>query len=436
MTKFSLKKKLLPSLMAASLASGVAFSGGASAIEVAADKTGQVLLAPFYNVQEINGQAQGPVYIKVINTSKTHAVKARIAFRSKVNSTEVLDFILYLSPTDVWRGMVVNDKGQAYVKSTDDSVRNLPKRDSFASIAGTPANVMMFDDGMAAGDTNEMGHFEIIGAYSVSGNVQTPKGNVLVERDMSKYDLAKVFDINLGSTSKAGSLLNLNAGSCPNNATAPCMIRTDEPSTVQLRGEVSFDLLGERFSYVMTALDESNSGKVISNPTYDLDTSQVVDLGVGFGILGGDNILEIETALAASSYSASNDSSSIVFVTFPTKYRHNRDVCNSGVTGAGWKPPFNATGSVTYTIDQYNNQEKALTSTEISVSGGQTASDTAITDEVEWFIPKWAFKSGWYALQLQAVKGINSCPYTGVPAIVNTMTFRGNQSELVENSPN
>jgi hypothetical protein len=438
MAKFSLKKKLLPSLMAASLASGVAFSGNASAIEVAADKTGQVLLAPFYIVQAL-GSEQGPVHIKVINTSSTHAVKARIAFRSQVNSTEVLDFILYLTPRDVWRGMVVNVNGQAYVQSTDDSVRNLPNSNSFASIAGTPANVMMFDDALAANDNNEMGHFEIVGAYSVTGTVQTPKGPITIQPEMSKFAVAEIFDTPLGSITTPNSLLALN--NCAAGATGTCLIRTDDPANLQLRGEVSFNLLNERFSYVMTALDanKDGTGKVISNPFYDVAVRLSVDLGTNFNADGSDNILDIETALAASAYSASyeyadqgGDGTSVVFVTFPTKYKHFKsDVCSTGST-SDWTPPFNSNGGMGFAIDQYDNQERGVTSAAISVSGSLGSPGDTITPEVEWFLPTWAFGSGWYSLVMQPVTG---CPYSGAPAIVNTMTLRSGQSEWIPNSP-
>jgi hypothetical protein len=436
-----LNKKLQSSLMAASLVSAITFSGNANAIEVAADHAGQVLLAPFYIVQGV-GQKQGPVYIKVTNTSRNHAVKARIAFRSQKNSTEVLDFILYLSPGDVWRGRIENVGGQGYIKSEDDSVRNLPYGDSFASIS--PANVMMFDHNLKPDDNNEMGHFEIIAAYSVTGTVQTPHGPVTIHQGMSKFELAKIFDTDMGGVVDPNSLLALNAASCPNGATGSCMMRTDDPSTVQLRGEVSFNVLGERFSYVMTALDASydkngNFNKVISNPFYDVYVKTSVDLGSRFNLNGSDNILEIEKALAATYYSANyeyeaqgGDGNSIVFVTFPTKYKHHSyDVCGSGSTQE-WTPPFNPTGSMSYVVNQYDNQENEVIGAKIAVSGGPNTA-VAITPEVEWFLPEWSFGSGWYSLELKAAGGCGQ-HYKGVPAIVHTMTLRAGQSEFLPNS--
>jgi hypothetical protein len=435
MKKFSLKQKLLPSVIAATLASGVAFTGNANALEVAADGTGQVLLGPIYFVPSEGAVNQ----IKVINTSFTHAVKARIAFRSRINSTEVLDFLLYLSPGDIWRGEVRNIDGQAYVTSTDDSVRNLPLGDSFASIK--EAKVQMFDINLSSNDDNEIGHFEVIGAYSATGIVQTAPGeSVTIKQGMSKFDLAKIFDKPLKET-----LLPLN--SCV-GATVGCVLRTDEPNTVQLRGEVSLDLGGDRFSYLMTALDADGTeaeNKVISNPNFDLRVTMHLDLGKDFVSAGvrfdQDNILDIEEALAAKSYGASYENTdvakSFVLVAFPTKYRHanNSDPCKTGVSGMGtrnvWTPPFNQNGDVNYSINQLDNQENGIVSSKISVSGGQS-STTTITPEVEWFLPEWQFQSGWYSLNLNAAFG---CPYVGVPAVVNTLTFEDTEGLLIQNSP-
>lgn len=421
----NLKKKLLPSVMATALISGVTFSGNAAAVEVAADATGQVLLAPIFYVKN-EGQVN---YIKVINTSFTHAVKARIAFRSRVNSTEVLDFILYLTPGDIWRGEVVNVAGQSWVKSTDDSVRNLPFADSFASVAGKAASVQMFDAALSVNDDNEMGHFEVIGAYSATGVVNTPSGFITIKQGMSKFDLAKIFDTPIAT------LLPLNA--CAVGAIVGCNLRTDDPTSVQLRGEVSLSLAGDQFGYEMTALDDStDTGLVISNPFYDVAVRLSVDLGANFAGPGVDNILNIESALAAAGFGASyqnNDKGlSFSLITFPTKYRHfKQDPCASGST-ANWTPPFSPQGTMGYNIRQLDNQEHDVISADISVSGSLTPPGAKILPEVEWFLPEWKFAEGWYSLNLIPEVG---CPYPGAPAIVNTLNMNGSKSEFIPNSP-
>ncbi len=414
MKKFSLKKKLLSSAMALGLASGFTFSG-ANAVEVAADGTGQVLLGPLYVVAARHAETnevlvRGTTHIRIINPSSTHAVKARIAFRSKVNCTEVLDFILYLSPMDVWRGRLVNVDDQAYLMSEDDSVRNLPWDDSFASVEGKAANVQLFDVNLAPNDYNEMGLFEVIGAYSARGTVKTPLGNVVVRQGMSKFELRKIFDTSMET------LLDPSYNNCTVGATGDCVIRTDDPATVQLRGEVSIDIGNDKISYPMVALDQGgnladiNGGKVIANPHYDVEASLSINMGNKFGVDQSNTISDIEAALSANSFISANENNSIVFVSFPTKYEHFlRPPIDA------WEFPFNSTGSVDYTLRLFDNEENEVKSTGIAVSGGET-SEQSITSCVEWFQPNWAFNSGWYSLDF---------PVTAMPAWVSTLNGLG-----------
>ncbi len=107
-----MKKKLLMTAMVAALG-GV---GTAQAVHVNSDGHGQVLLYPYYTVQ--NGFDS---YINLVNTTnKVKAVKVR--FLEGKNSQEVLDFNLYLSPHDEWSGVIVKTTaGGAALKSNDTS---------------------------------------------------------------------------------------------------------------------------------------------------------------------------------------------------------------------------------------------------------------------------------------------------------------------------
>lgn len=106
-----MKKKLLMTAMVAALG-GV---GTAQAVHVNADGLGQVLIYPYYTVQ--NGFDS---YINLVNTTdKVKAVKVR--FLEGKNSQEVLDFNLYLSPNDEWSGVIVKTDDGAALKSSDTS---------------------------------------------------------------------------------------------------------------------------------------------------------------------------------------------------------------------------------------------------------------------------------------------------------------------------
>lgn len=107
-----MKKKLLMTAVVAALG-GV---GSAQAVHVNSDGLGQVLIYPYYTVQ--NGFES---YINLVNT--TNQVKAvKVRFLEGKNSQEVLDFNLYLSPNDEWSGKITTSaNGGAKIVASDTS---------------------------------------------------------------------------------------------------------------------------------------------------------------------------------------------------------------------------------------------------------------------------------------------------------------------------
>jgi len=105
-------KKILPVAVLAALA-GV---NAAQAVHVNSDGTGQVLVFPFYTVESGHD-----TYINLVNTTdQFKAVKVRVL--ESMNSQEVLDFNLYLSPHDHWSAVITTDAGGgAAIQSADNS---------------------------------------------------------------------------------------------------------------------------------------------------------------------------------------------------------------------------------------------------------------------------------------------------------------------------
>ena len=106
-------KKILPIAVLSALA-GV---NGAQAVHVNPDGLGQVLLYPYYSTE--GGQ---DTYINLVNT--TDEVKAvKVRFRESLNSAEVLDFNLYLSPEDHWSAVITagTTSDAATITSADTS---------------------------------------------------------------------------------------------------------------------------------------------------------------------------------------------------------------------------------------------------------------------------------------------------------------------------
>lgn len=93
------KRKLLVSAVLAGMGS---VAGVAHAVYQDPSGQGQALIYPYYTVQ-----AGHNTYISVVNTQTSGVKVVKVRFREGKNSREVLDFNLYLSPSDVWTGAVI-----------------------------------------------------------------------------------------------------------------------------------------------------------------------------------------------------------------------------------------------------------------------------------------------------------------------------------------
>lgn len=114
-----MKKSSLTTSVVAGLAGVAGLVNVSSALNVNPDGLGQVLIYPYYTVN-----AENSTLVSVVNT--TDDVKAvKVRFLEGRNSKEVLDFNLYLSPFDVWTGLVTDpqgdDEGRAVLFSQDTS---------------------------------------------------------------------------------------------------------------------------------------------------------------------------------------------------------------------------------------------------------------------------------------------------------------------------
>ena len=90
------------------LATAVLAGLGATAAEAVylnPDRTGQVLIYPYYTVNTVGGNSFN-TYFSITNTTADAKV-LKVRFREGRSSAEVLDFNLYLSPNDMWVGAVV-----------------------------------------------------------------------------------------------------------------------------------------------------------------------------------------------------------------------------------------------------------------------------------------------------------------------------------------
>lgn len=452
------KKKLLATAMATALVSGALVAGSAQAVRIAETDRGQVLLGALYTTA--NGFKTN---ITIVNTDQNNAVKAKIVFRSQVHSQECRDFLLYLTPGDVWRGEVrLNAGGQPEIFSDDDSV--------VASLSATNAPVFAtaaapYITGMAgvpiAGDTCAVGHIEVVAAYAAGPigtsiptfvtNTATANGPVLVTRPMAKSELHKIF-----YTTRA-------------QLAYPAVSSTD-PSRVQLAGYIELEGTTDRALYTMTALrDGINPGtaglptRVVAHENFDVNVGQETLIGSGFGYLALDNITDMEHALAVASTASSYENGTIngidkrtnSVVTFPTKYRHRAAQASStttnavataavplpaGVGSAGcpaqvarYGVPFytDNTGSMQYALTSYDNSENTTTAAGCFQSPCGTTTTQFMTAEVNYIDSAglaaalgranlFNATSGWFNLAYIPTTG---CSYAGAPTLAYAHRF-------------
>lgn len=145
-------KKNLPQAIA--LAASLGMAASAHAVNVNQDGLGEVLLYPIYTVEGDNVTT-----VHVTNT--TNAIKAvKVRFVEGMNSQEVLDFNLYLSPFDVWTGAVVRTATGASLVTEDKSCTA-----GAIPAAGEPFKNFLYQgdaEGLRGTDRARVGHIEVI----------------------------------------------------------------------------------------------------------------------------------------------------------------------------------------------------------------------------------------------------------------------------------
>ena len=158
-----MKKNNLTTAVVAGLAGLAGISSISNAVNLNSDGVGQVLVYPYYTVNNgIN------TLISVVNT--TDEVKAvKVRFLEGKNSRECLDFNLYMSPYDVWTAGLVEAPGGGNSQIlTSDTSCTVPAISGqvFLPFAYTGA----FDDGIGSSlERCTEGHFEMIEMGTVIG---------------------------------------------------------------------------------------------------------------------------------------------------------------------------------------------------------------------------------------------------------------------------
>lgn len=190
------KNSLHAAVLAGLGALGVA--GTANAVHINPDGLGQVVLYPYYTVRNNNVTA-----MSIVNTtSLTKAVKVR--FLEGKNSREVLDFNLFLSPQDVWTGVVLATADGARLETGDNSC--VTPSDLFGGATGT-----LRTDSLGL-PLNSFKNYQYTGA-----NVDNPTMNTL---DRTREGYMEVLEMGIVTDATLTGFIKHNSAGIPANCAA------------------------------------------------------------------------------------------------------------------------------------------------------------------------------------------------------------------------
>lgn len=152
------RKKLAGGVLAA--LTGITAMQATQAVYVDPDNVGQVLVFPYYTVRNDNAGNAYNTLISVMNTSAdAKAVKVRIL--EGMNSREVLDFNIYLSPFDVWVASIRATATGAEIISPEDRTCIAPRQ---LTTGASFRNALLNEGGgiPSGTDRTREGHIEMI----------------------------------------------------------------------------------------------------------------------------------------------------------------------------------------------------------------------------------------------------------------------------------
>ena len=161
------------------VAAGLGVAGTAEAVYLNPNSTGQVLVYPYYTVQQAGGNSWN-TYLSVVNTTtRAKAVKVRVL--EGKTSAEVLDFNLFLSPNDVWTAAIIpgdaTATSAARMITADNSCTN-PVGNLPVALGGEPFRNYLYATGGDALpgtglDRTREGYVEIIEMGTLTGSWAT-----------------------------------------------------------------------------------------------------------------------------------------------------------------------------------------------------------------------------------------------------------------------
>ncbi len=261
------------------------FAGSAMAVSLAPNGVGDLLIFPNYLADGTGWETN----LKIINTKTDESVVAKVVIRGGEKSQELLDFFIYLSPTDVWTGKIYNDNGTVKIFSDDDSIRS-------GGTASSPiwGDEQPVDEPLKASDcdTTFYGYLEVFEAWNSGATVTT-------------------FDLSAPPVDKDLIFAEFTPLTASGNFDA-----TQNPDAIA-------NALTGYYDISLPTLGLSAADKALAFEDYDVNAKLELGVETFIGQLANTTVAEIETWLAKTflymPYYNDGVNFSAHLLTFPTK---------------------------------------------------------------------------------------------------------------------
>ena len=380
------KTRIISTAVAAAVGT---FAGTAQAVNLGNDGMGQVLIYPYYTVQQ-KGTTAFDTYVSIVNSDSVNGKAVKVRFLEGKNSVEVLDFNLYMSPNDVWTGTITRDASGNGVLQTTDNSCTVPEILTTAGASSTTpgvlrqqpfTNVAYASDAVKAATMGRAreGYVEIIQMADITPTgVTTPAGlgtPVLNTFNASKHNSAGV-PPNCAAIRAAWA----PADPAPNDYNTPANDGVSAPTGgLSGAGTIINPLEGTDYSYDAVAIDRFSATPLhfapgsIQPQLADVNpknsavfsgTDVVITSWAGAvpGVLPVSAVLMRNSVVNVYSVGAAGTAVATDWaVTFPTKNKHIAETVLAN------KAPFTTTLGTTgacevANVTAYNREEQVQTS--------------------------------------------------------------------------
>jgi len=387
-----------------------------SHVKAAANAKGDLIIFPWYYTANGGWETK----LTVINTSPTASTVAKVVIKSEGLSQELLDFLIFLSPNDVWTGYLEYGTNGPYIYSTDDSMlRDLPPASGatdsdFASVAN-PVSQTLYPVSCTSVDSNAYGYAEVIESTSTTG-LSTITGTTKVAKSTIYNWYAATY---------------LNSNNPP--AVTPMNILTGYQ---------------EFMNPTLAMFDALKRAEVFADWGNTTVLRSTTATGIGGLNLSRNTIGELEASMAKSNIAlpyinSANGDFAIHLFTFPTKLSWQNSTCTNGVLSyiaSTESPYFQAVGRTTrcetYTANGYDLSENTPSTPGSPFSGGTGGPLPTMCNELNLVstLVGTTFTEGWIrynwlntptAKTFVTQSGVPATnTYTGTPVLPLTLYFK------------